>query len=74
MRTGAYFAFRDRPQRLDYTHLSLHVRRLIDPAHDNLHHLGNRLLELAMFLAQQLYLLVEQAPVTAILAYCHDRD
>jgi ABC-type uncharacterized transport system ATPase subunit len=70
----AYLALRHCSQRFDDAHLSLQTRRIINEPHNNLHHLGDGLFELAMLLAQELDLLIQQTPVTAILAYCHDRN
>ena len=43
-------------------------------SHDDLHHLGDGLLELSMLLAQQLHLLIQQIPVARILSYRDNRD
>ena len=69
-----YFALCDSPQRFDHAHLGLCAWRIINELHHHLDHLRDGLLELTMLLAQQLYLLIEQTPVAAVFAYCHDGD
>jgi hypothetical protein len=70
----AYLALCNRPQRLNNAHFRFQTWRIINEAHHHLHHLGDRLLKLAMLLAQQLDLLIEQTPVAAVLAYRDDGD
>ena len=61
-------------QRLNHRQLRLEARRLVQEAHDCLHHARDGLLELAMLLGQHERLVVEQVPVAGILAHRDDGD
>ena len=61
-------------QRLDDGQLRLQVWGLAEEAHDGLHHAGDGLLELAVFLGQDEGLVAEELPVAGIFAECDDGD
>lgn len=64
----AHLALGDGSQSLDDGKLGVQVRDSVQEAHDNLDHLGNSLLELAMLLGEQKNLLVQLTPFSLILA------
>ena len=46
----SHLSFRNRPQGFDGGEFDVSIGRIIQEAHDHLHHLRDSLLELAMFL------------------------
>lgn len=69
-----YLALCHSSQCLNHRQLHVYARRLIQKVHDDLHHLGDGLFELSMLFAEQLDLLIQQAPVSRVFRYRDDGD
>ncbi len=59
----------DRAQSLNHRQLRLDIGRVVQEAHNDLHHLRDGLSELSMLLRELYNLLVQKGPVAGILAY-----
>lgn len=72
MRICIHLSFGHCPQCLDDRELDIHIGSIVQELHHLLHHPRRGLLELGMFLGEEEHLVVEEGPVTSVLADGND--
>ena len=69
---STHLSLSDCPQSFNHRQFDVHIGSLIQKSHHRLHHPRCSLFELGMFLGKEENLVIEQVPITSVLADGYD--